>query len=97
MVSVSGFEFVACYTDICLCLLVVSGCYTSFVEDADLQAVAFDKALLGVSAVTWSAVVRVVWLFLAVVSLQYFDVVPFNEGFHIFAAAVAYPDSVSVE
>ena len=46
--------------DVCLCLLVVSDCYTSFVEDADLQAVAFDRALLRVSAVTWSAVVRVV-------------------------------------
>ena len=36
------------------------------------------------------------WVVLAVMSLQYF-VVPFDVGFHIFTAAVADSNSVSVE
>ena len=43
-------------------------------------------AFYGVSAVTWPGAVCVRWLFLTVVSLQYFIVVPFD-GIHIFAAA----------
>ena len=47
------------------------------------------QSLYGVSAVTWPGAVCVIWLFLTVVSLQYFIVAPFDEGFYIFAAAVA--------
>ena len=37
------------------------------------------------------------WDVLAVMSLQYFVVVPFDAGFHIFTAGVADSISVSVE
>ena len=97
MVSVPRFEIVSGYTDVCPCLFAVSGCYSCFVEDAALQAIAFYWALHGVSAVTWVGAVCVRWVVLAVMSLQYFVVVPFDVGFHIFTAAVADSNSVSVE
>ena len=76
-----------------VCLLSVVVTLASYA----LQAIAFYWALHGVSAVTWVGAVCVRWVVLAVMSLQYFVVVPFDVGFHIFTAAVADSNSVSVE